>query len=99
MPFCPEAPSPDARVLQEPCHLEPLVLTPPASSQPQREPLRHILLGTRSGVQQTIHQLHSLGYVDQSYWSQLIAVPPSGIVVTPNQGEVMAYLVRSRAIA
>ncbi len=49
-------------------------------------------------MQQTIHQLHSLGYVDQSYWSQLIAVPPSGIVITFSQGEVMAYLVRLQAV-
>ena len=83
----------DPRVLQEPWELAP----PP--SQPQREPLRHILLGSRTGVQHTIHQLHSLGYSDQSYWSQLIAVPPSGIVITPHQGEVMAYLVRWRATA
>ncbi len=90
---------PDPRVLQEPWDLNPLLLTPPPPSQPQREPLRHILLGSRDGVQHTIHQLHSLGYSDQSYWSPLIAVPPSGIVITPAQGEVMAYLVRWQAIA
>ena len=88
MPLCP-----DLWVLQEPGGLEPLVLTPPPPSQPQREPLHHIVLGSHSRVQHTIHQLHSLGYSDQSYWSQLITIPPSGIVITPAQGEAMAYLV------
>ncbi|MGB3312372.1 MAG: hypothetical protein WA939_11785 [Nodosilinea sp.] len=94
VPFCP-----DLRVLPEPRGLESLLLTPaPPPPEPHREILRHIVLGSRSGVQQTIHQLHSLGYVDQSYWSQLIAVPTHGLLITPHQGEVMAYLVRSRTI-
>ncbi len=93
MPFCP-----DLRVLQEPRGLEPLRLTPPQPDA-QRELMRHILLGSRIGVQQTIHQLHSLGYVDQSYWSQLITVAAEGLVIISRQGEVMAYLVRSRPTA
>ena len=60
--------------------------------------LRHILLGSRDGVQQTIHQLHHLGYVEHLHWSQLITVPPSGIVITPHQGEFMSYLVRMRML-
>jgi hypothetical protein len=87
----------DPRFLQETGDLAPLRLTPP-QPEAHREPLRHIVLGSGDGVQHTIHQLHSLGYVDQSYWSQLIAVPTSGIVITPHQGEVMAYLVRSRPL-
>lgn len=92
MPFCP-----DPSVLRAPRDLSPLVLTPP-QPQPHREPLRHILLGSRDGVQQTIHQLHHLGYVEHLHWSQLLTIPPSGIVITPHQGEVMSYLVRMRML-
>ena len=69
----------DPWVLEAPGGLDPLVLTPPPPRQPDRDPLRHILLGSRSGVQHTIHQLHHLGYSDQSYWSQLITIPPSSV--------------------
>lgn len=63
---------------------------------PEREPLRHIVLGSPAGVRQTIHRLHVVQYVEQIHWSPLIVVPPSGIVITPEQGEVMTYLVRYR---
>lgn len=66
------------------------------ASLPEREPLRHILLGSPAGVRQTINRLHVLHYVEQIHWSQLIVVPPSGLVITPEQGEVMSYLVRYR---
>ncbi len=91
-PRIPEAPRD-----QNPQASSPLVLAPP-QPQPNREPLRHILLGSRDGVQQTIHQLHHLGYVEQLHWSQLLTVPPSGIVITPHQGEFMSYLVRMRML-
>ncbi|PSN16256.1 hypothetical protein C7293_03350 [filamentous cyanobacterium CCT1] len=87
----------DSRFLQEAGGQSPLQLPLP-QAESQREPLRHILLSSRDGVHQTIHQLHSLGYVDQSYWSQLITVPSSGIVITPHQGEVMSYLLRMRML-
>jgi hypothetical protein len=35
-------------------------------------------------------------YAEQATWSQLIAIPPSGIVLTPDQGEVFTYLLRHR---
>jgi hypothetical protein len=75
----------------------PLLIASPRS-QPQREPLRHILLGSPDGVRQAIHRLHVLDYVEQRQWSQLIAVPESGLVMTPEQGEVMSYLIRYRLV-
>jgi len=46
----------DPRLLQETGDLSPLRLTP-LQPKPDFEVLRHILLGSRNGVQPTIHQL------------------------------------------
>jgi hypothetical protein len=59
--------------------------------------LRHILLGSRAGVRHTINRLHVLNYVEQRLWSQLIVVPETGIVMTPEEGEVMSYLIHWRS--
>ncbi|MGJ3248831.1 MAG: hypothetical protein ACFE0I_22500 [Elainellaceae cyanobacterium] len=75
---------------------DPLLIASP-SAPPSREPLRHILLGSRAGVRQAINSLHVLNYVEQGLWSQLITVPSSGIVMTPEEGEVMSYLIRWRS--
>ena len=64
-----------------------------------REPLRHILLGSREGVDEAVQQLHVLKYAEQFLWSKPIEVPENGILITPNQGEVLRYWVRWRAIA
>ncbi|MGJ3249502.1 MAG: hypothetical protein ACFE0J_00015 [Elainellaceae cyanobacterium] len=74
----------------------PLLLVSP-TAQPEREPLRHILLGSTNGVQSTIHHLHVLGYVEQRLWSPLLHVPETGIIITPEQGDVMSYLIRWRS--
>lgn len=87
--------NPDLGVLQEPRGLNPLRLANP-QPQPEREPLRHILIGSADGVRQTIHTLHKLNYVEQHAWSKLIQVPTTGILITPEQGEVMSYLIRYR---
>ncbi|MFE4108074.1 hypothetical protein [Almyronema epifaneia] len=71
----------------------PLWLTPPAAPG-DREPLRHLLLGSAARVQQTIHLLHVLNYTEQFRWSRQIVVPESGLLLTPAQGEVMSYLIR-----
>ncbi|MBD2114283.1 MULTISPECIES: hypothetical protein [Cyanophyceae] len=73
----------------------PLLLANP-NEQPERERLRHLVIGSPGGVRATIHQLHVLNYADQMTWSQLITIPPSGILITPAQGEVFSYLVRYR---
>jgi hypothetical protein len=50
------------------------------------EQVRHLLLGTPSGIQITIGQLHQLGYADPNDWSRPL---PTG---RPN--EMMAILTK-----
>ena len=84
---------PDPWVLQETRDLNPMQLANPAA-QPGRERLRHLIIGSPEGVQSAIKSLHVLNYAEQHLWSQLIAVPTSGILITPEQGEVFSYLMR-----
>ncbi|KRH95522.1 MULTISPECIES: hypothetical protein [Cylindrospermopsis] len=51
-----------------------------------REPLKHLLIGSKKAVISTIHYLHVLGYANATDWSDLT---PTG-----NPGEVMSILVR-----
>ena len=85
----------DLRGLQDLGDLSPLHLTTP-SPQPDRERLRHLVIGSPAGVQSTLHTLHVLNYAEQATWSQLITIPASGILLTPDQGEVFSYLLRWR---
>ena len=59
---------------------------PTPRSGGSREPIRHMLFGTLSGVQATIRQLHSLGYAEPNDWSRPIS--------TGRPNEVMAILTR-----
>ncbi|MFB2645801.1 hypothetical protein ACE09Y_05925 [Raphidiopsis sp. BLCC-F218] len=52
----------------------------------RREPLKHLLIGSKKTVLSTIHYLHVLGYAHATDWSDLIP--------TNNPGEVMSILVR-----
>ena len=88
---------PDPWVLQEPRDLSPMRLVHP-TTQPERERLRHIIIGSQQGVQSAIKSLHVLNYAEQHRWSQVIAVPASGILITPEQGEMFSYLVRDRQL-
>ena len=88
---------PDPWVLEEPRDLSPMQLTNP-DAQPERERLRHLIIGSPEGVRSAIKSLHKLNYAEQHLWSQLITVPPSGIVITPEQGAVFSYLVRDRQL-
>ncbi|MBU6346955.1 MAG: hypothetical protein KGR70_17100 [Cyanobacteria bacterium REEB494] len=56
------------------------------SQASHREPLKHLLIGTKKTVISTIHYLHVLGYANATDWSDLT---PTG-----NSGEVMSILVR-----
>jgi hypothetical protein len=56
------------------------------SQASDREPLKHLLIGTKKTVISTIHYLHVLGYANATDWSDLT---PTG-----NSGEVMSILVR-----
>jgi hypothetical protein len=75
--------------------------TPPLPSDslmlpelPEREPIRHLLIGSPAAVQLTIHRLHTLHYVDAGLWSPAIALPPEQLILTLHPGEVMRVLVR-----
>lgn len=54
---------------------------------PQREPIKHTLIGSSQAVMATIRSLHQLRYAEVGDWSPLL---PTG-----NTGEVMSILVRS----
>ena len=86
----------DPRFLQETGDLSPLHLANPS---PRRERLRHLVIGSPDGVRSTIHTLHVLNYAEQMTWSQLIAIPESGILITPEQGEAFSYLIRHRQLS
>ena len=81
----------DLRVLQELGGLNPLRL---ANTNPRPERLRHLVIGSPEGVRDTINLLHVLRYADQATWSQLVTIPSSGILITPEQGEVFSLLRR-----
>ena len=85
----------DPWVLQEPRDLNPLRLTD-TNPQPDRERLRHLVIGSPQGVRGAINHLHLLRYAEQREWSQLVTIPESGILITPAQGEVFSYLIRHR---
>jgi hypothetical protein len=58
-----------------------------SQTEPNREPLKHLLIGTPRTVTSTIHYLQVIGYADVGDWSPLL---PS-----PNPGEVISILSRS----
>ena len=59
----------------------------------------HLVIGSPEGAQSVIQTLHVLNYADQMTWSQLIAIPRSGILITPEQGEVFSLLLRDRQLS
>ncbi|MFQ4137757.1 hypothetical protein PGN35_015680 [Nodosilinea sp. PGN35] len=73
----------------------PLLLANP-DLLPERERLRHLVIGSPEGVRGAINHLHLLRYAEQREWSQLVTVPPSGILITPAHGEVFSLLRRDR---
>jgi len=73
-------------------------LTPAPNEKPHREPIRHLLIGSPTLVQHTIHQLHNLHYAEAGLWSPAIALPNTEITITLNPGEVLRILLRYVAI-
>ncbi|PSN20680.1 hypothetical protein C7271_00925 [filamentous cyanobacterium CCP5] len=71
----------------------PLLLANP-KTQPERERLLHLVIGSPEGVRSVIHALHKLQYAEQATWSQVITIPESGMLITPGQGEVFSLLRR-----
>jgi hypothetical protein len=57
---------------------------------PERETIKHTLIGSTQAVTATIRLLHQLGYADMLDWSPLVP--------TDNPGQVMSILVRAIAI-
>lgn len=60
------------------------------ASEPSRETLKHLIIGSPKAVKSTIYSLQVLGYAQVSDWSQLIP--------TANPGEVMSTLSRNIAV-
>ncbi|MEH1788310.1 MAG: hypothetical protein V7L23_22685 [Nostoc sp.] len=53
---------------------------------PQREPIKHILIGSAKAVTSTIHYLQVIGYANVGDWSLLVP--------TDNPDQVMSILIR-----
>jgi hypothetical protein len=70
-----------------------------SAAQPGRERLRHLVIGSPDGVRGAINHLHLLRYAEQREWSRLVTIPESGILITPEQGEVFSYLLRYRQLS
>ena len=83
----------DPRVLTEPSGRELMRFVSP-NPLPERDRLRHLIIGSPEGVRSAIHHLHVLNYAEQLAWSQLIAVPTTGLTITTQQGEVISLLRR-----
>lgn len=60
---------------------------PNKASEPQRETVKHLVIGSPKAVKSTIYSLQVLGYAQVGDWSQLIP--------TANPGEVMSILTRN----
>jgi hypothetical protein len=77
----------------------PLLLANADEAHPGRERLRHLVIGSPEGVRGAIKHLHLLRYAEQREWSRLMTIPESGILITPEQGEVFSYLLRYRQLS
>lgn len=64
--------------------------SPTNTPVPEREQIKHILIGSQRAVTGTIRVLHQLGYASVGDWSPLL---PSS-----NPGEVMSILTRSISV-
>ncbi|MGP1374852.1 MAG: hypothetical protein ACTS3T_18625 [Almyronema sp.] len=79
----------------QPSDLSPTPLTAPtADPSPDREPIRHILIGSPALVKRTIHQLHQAHYAETFRWTHPIEIPAGRVILTPEPGEIMALLVK-----
>ncbi len=76
------------------CELEASTLSSTQTSKGQtgdREALRVLIIGSRSGVMGTIQTLHRLRFAEVREWSPLLP--------GPNPGEVMSILTRYTSMA
>jgi len=75
----------------------PTVLTTPQPG-PSDEYVRHILIGSPEALRETIYVLHQRRYVEQALWTGPVAIGPSGVQITRNEGQVLFYLMRRRSL-
>ena len=67
-----------------------------ASEQPRRRRLRLYLVGSKDDTQHTLDHLHVRGCIDRAEWSHEIDIPEGGIIIRPDDGDVLRYLQRYR---
>ncbi|MGB3615947.1 MAG: hypothetical protein WBA10_19280 [Elainellaceae cyanobacterium] len=60
------------------------------------EYLHHILIGSPHGVNDAVHRLHLMQYVEKRLWTPLIAINDQGLTLTQAEGQVLRYLVQQR---
>jgi hypothetical protein len=77
--------------------LDPLRLETP-NAQPGRERWGHLGIGSPDGGRGGINHLQLLRYAEQREWSRLVTIPESGILITPEQGQVFSFLLRYRQV-
>ena len=80
--------SPSLETAPSPLAAEPIIL------QPERGRVRHLLYGDLRAVRHTIKELHKRGYVEQFRWDPVLPIPENGILITPDYGDVYAFLMR-----
>ncbi len=68
--------------------------------EPDRGPLRHLLIGDPALVREVIKQLHMGRYqVDMLLWSPLLAIPETGLLIPRYPGQILAYLQKPEHLA
>ncbi|MGB3614607.1 MAG: hypothetical protein WBA10_12510 [Elainellaceae cyanobacterium] len=73
-----------------------LLTTPPRTYD--GEIIRHIVIGSPEAVRDAIYVLHNKRYADQALWTKLIPIGEAGVRITPNEGQVLSYLMRPRSL-
>ena len=66
------------------------------AEQPQRRRLRLYLVGSQDDAQYTIDHLHLRGCIEHLEWSREIGIPEGGLLIRPDEGDVLRYLQRYR---
>ncbi|MBD1869136.1 hypothetical protein H6F95_17915 [Cyanobacteria bacterium FACHB-471] len=69
-------------------HSLPVEENPSTATLPERERLQVLVISSRDGVIETIHNLHRRGFAEVGAWSPLLPAP--------DLGEVMSILTRYR---
>lgn len=63
------------------------------SGNPPGSAIRHILLGDRDAIRQTIHLLHTLRYAETLLWSPILTINEP-LLIAPAQGKAISLLRR-----